>query len=142
MNIEYNNNLSADDYCMLRKSVGWSDISIIIVEKAIEKSDYIITAELNSTKIGMGRVINDGTQAFILDVVVHPDYQGFGIGKSMMLKIMGYLKDNLQQGQNILVNLSATKGREDFIQNLVLKSDQQKNLVKVWRNGYLRVART
>ena len=114
MNIEYNNNLSANDYCMLRKSVGWSDISTNIVKQAIEKSDYIITAELNSSKIGMGRVITDGTQAFIVDVVVHPDYQGFGIGKSMMIKIMSYLKDNLQQGQRILVNLSATKGREDF----------------------------
>ena len=114
MTIEYNNNLSADEYCMLRKSVGWSDISISIVKQAIEKSDFIITAELTNTKIGMGRVITDGTQAFIVDVVVHPNYQGSGIGKSMMLKIMDYLKESLQEGQKILVNLTATKGQEDF----------------------------
>ena len=114
MNIEYNNNLSVDDYCMLRKSVGWSDISPNIVKQAIKKSDFIITAELNSSKVGMGRIITDGTQAFIVDVIVHPDYQGYGVGKSLMSKIMDYIKDSLQEEQKILVNLTATKGREDF----------------------------
>ena len=78
--IEYSNDLSVDDYSMLRQSVEWSEIPGELIRQAIDKSDYIISAKTEGTTVGMARLITDGTQALIMDVIVHPNYQGYGIG--------------------------------------------------------------
>jgi GNAT superfamily N-acetyltransferase len=114
MVVSYSNNLSVEEYCKLRKSVQWNDIPTDIVQKALDKSDYIISAEVDGVKVGMARLMTDWTQALVMDVVVNPDYQGNGIGKAMMSRIMEYLTDNLHSGQRLLINLNATKGRELF----------------------------
>jgi predicted GNAT family N-acyltransferase len=114
MIIAYSNDLSVEDYCMLRKSVEWGAIPENIVRKAIDKSDFIISATVDGAAVGMARLMTDGTQALIMDVVVHPEYQGKGIGKTMMSKVMEYLNNSLHEGQYVLVNLNATKGRESF----------------------------
>ncbi|MGO1227639.1 MAG: GNAT family N-acetyltransferase [Brachybacterium sp.] len=45
-----------------------------------------ITARRGETLIGFCNVITDGGRhAFLLDVVVHPDHQGTGIGRSLVL---------------------------------------------------------
>jgi len=92
MNIIYSNSLSVENYCLLRKSVGFHDIPEKLVKSALERSDYIITAVVNNKTIGMARLITDGTQVLIMDVVVHPDYQRKGIGKNLMEKIIEYVK--------------------------------------------------
>ena len=112
--ISYSNDLSVEDYCILRKSVKWSDIPENIVRHAIDKSDYVVSANVDDVKVGMARLMTDGTQALIMDVIVHPGYQGNGIGKAMMNKVMEYLHSSLYDGQHLLVNLNATKGRESF----------------------------
>ena len=114
MNITYTNMLTVEEYCVLRKSVEWSVISENVVQQALNKSDFIISATINGVKVGMARLITDWTQALIMDVIVHPDYQGNGIGKTMMHKAMEYIADHLLNGQRVLVNLNATKGRESF----------------------------
>jgi hypothetical protein len=63
MNILYDNNLSVEDYCMLRKSVDFYAISTDIVQQALNKSDFIIVARVDGITVGMGRFITDGTQA-------------------------------------------------------------------------------
>ena len=98
MDVIYNNALSANDYCRLRKSVEWYDIPEHIAQKALEKSDYIITAVVDGIIIGMARYITDGIQAFIMDVIVHPDFQGYGIGK----RLTEELKRHIENTYNII----------------------------------------
>ena len=112
--VEYGNDLSVDDYSMLRQSVEWSEIPGELIRQAIDRSDYIISAKTEGITIGMARLITDGTQALIMDVILHPNYQGYGIGKTMMRNVMEFLNSSLRDGQHILVNLNATKGRESF----------------------------
>ena len=116
MNITYANMLTVEEYCALRKSVEWSAIEENVVQQALSKSDFIISATVDGVKVGMARLMTDGTQALIMDVIVHPDYQKTGIGKTMMHKVMEYINDHLYKGQKVLVNLNATKGRESFYQ--------------------------
>lgn len=45
-----------------------------------------VTARRGETLVGFCNVITDGGRhAFLLDVVVHPDHQGTGIGRSLVL---------------------------------------------------------
>ncbi len=63
--------------------------------------------------IGAGRVLADGVDcAYICDVVVHPDYQGTGIGKSLMKKLM-----DLSQGHKKII-LYSNPGKEGFYEKL------------------------
>ncbi|MCL2546499.1 MAG: GNAT family N-acetyltransferase [Oscillospiraceae bacterium] len=134
MNIVYNNVLSVEDYCKLRKSVGWRDISEARVQYALDKSDFIIAAVVDSNAVGMARLITDGTQVLIMDVVVHPDYQGKGIGRGLMEQIRQYiLSIDFDQ---ILVNL-ITRDQTGFYEKLGYKKlkDFQAEGMRLWLNG-------
>ena len=115
MNITYNNKLSVEDYCALRKAVGWYDIPENIIQQALSKSDFIISAKTNNLIIGMARLITDGVQALIMDVIVHPDYQGKGIGKGLMERIMQYLENTYTQ---MVVNLTTHDSNVGFYEKL------------------------
>ena len=92
MNISYSNTLSVEDFCFLRKSVEWHDIPTKIAERALEKSDFIVSATVDSTTVGMARLMTDGTQVYLMDVAVHPDYQGNGIGRGLMERIRQFIE--------------------------------------------------
>ncbi len=63
--------------------------------------------------IGAGRVLADGIDcAYICDVVMHPDYQGTGIGKGLMKKLM-----DLSQGHKKII-LYSNPGKEGFYEKL------------------------
>ncbi len=63
----------------------------------------------------MARVISDGGYvALIADVIVMPEFQGMGIGKTIMKMVMEYFSGILEEGDKIFINLMAAKGRESF----------------------------
>ena len=111
MNVIYANTLSVDDYSKLRESVDFYTIPEDIVKKALDRSDFIISASVNNVTVGMGRLITDGTQVLIMDVVVHPDFQGQGIGRGLMERINAYIKSEYDQ---MLVNLLTDETKIDF----------------------------
>lgn len=74
------NDLDYETYIALRKAVGWKNFCREQVEKAINHSYYSVVIRENGDSIAMGRIIGDGLYFTIVDVVVHPDYQGKGLG--------------------------------------------------------------
>ena len=113
MNISYINTITVQDYNNLRIAVGWGACKPDRVSMALERSDFLIAAQMNGKTIGMARVIQDGLQALVMDVMVLPEYQGQGIGKEMMKRVMRYLDDVSQEG-GMFVNLMSAQGRESF----------------------------
>jgi len=97
MNIVYSNTLSVADYCALRKAVEWYDISENVARQALDKSDFIVSVIVDGVTIGMARLMTDGTQVLIMDVAVHPSYQGKGIGKGLMEHIMQHVESTYNQ---------------------------------------------
>ena len=116
MNIKYSNTLSVENYCMLRKSVGFYDIPERYVRIALEKSDYIVAAYANEIPVGMARLMTDGTQVLIMDVVVHPEYQKKGIGKGLIEHITEYIKT--MDYNQMLVNLLTDSSKTGFYEKL------------------------
>ena len=124
------NQLTYEDYCALRASVEWLNFSEEQTRKALCNSLYTITVQEDSRvdvagetlaetasetrTIAMGRLVGDGLYYLIVDVVVHPKYQGRGIGSSIMDKLLGFVEAETPVGGRSSVQLIAEKGKEEF----------------------------
>ena len=122
MNIVYGNELSVQDYCRLRKTVGFYDIPEEHVERALNRSDFITSATIDNITVGMARVIEDGTQVLVMDVVVDPKYQGNGIGRGLMEKIREYI-ERIDYKQ-MIVNLITDDSKTAFYEKLGYQKEE------------------
>jgi len=78
---------------------------------AAENSHTICSAYLNNAIVGFGRAISDGQyQSAIYDVVVLPEFQCKGIGKS----IMAALLEKLPKAAPVLI--FSSPGKQEFYQ--------------------------
>ena len=111
--ITYTNSITVEEYNNLREAVGWGGCVPERVQTALARSDYLIVARDGLRAVGMARVMHDGVQALVMDVTVHPDYQGLGIGKTMMRSVMAFL-EALSSGGGIFVNLMSALGKDGF----------------------------
>ena len=115
MDITYTNTISPEDCDKLRNSAGWPQMHPDQIRIGLANSAFIISAKDGNATVGMARIVPDGGYvAFIVDVLVLPEYQSKGIGKAMMGKIMEYIRGNLHEGYCIQVDLMAAKGKEGF----------------------------
>lgn len=68
---------------------------------------------VDKTLIGVGRALADGLDcSYICDVAIHPDYQGKGLGKGIVNKLI-----ELSKGHNKII-LYANPGKEQFYSKL------------------------
>ncbi|WP_044642482.1 GNAT family N-acetyltransferase [Risungbinella massiliensis] len=106
-NLEYRHEPpSVEDYCNLRVQAGMSPRGKEAARIGLPNSLFAVTVYEGERLIGMARVVGDGGVNFlIVDVAVHPDYQGKGIGKKMMGDIMQYIDSKALPGS--LIQLSA-----------------------------------
>ncbi|WP_010252160.1 GNAT family N-acetyltransferase [Acetivibrio cellulolyticus] len=115
MKIEFVNELpSVEEYKFLRSSVGWNIVNDEgAVKKGIEGSLYCVLAKDGDKTVGIGRVVGDGGIMFtIVDIIAIPEYQGCGIGKTIVKNIMDWIEKNCVKGTRIM--LCAAEGRESF----------------------------
>ncbi len=113
--INYVDQISVEDYNGLRKAVGWAELERKQAETGIKNSVFFVAAVSEDRTVGMARIVGDGGYiAYIADVIVLPEFQGNGIGKALMQKCIGFLKESLQEGQQYFVNLVASPGKEPF----------------------------
>ncbi len=78
----------------LRRSVGWGGMEAELKDPALR--DYLRIACYDGERLaGFLAVVSNGvTDAYIQDVMVHPDYQGRGIGTELMNRAVSRLKDS------------------------------------------------
>lgn len=74
----------------LYTSVGWGkkeQYNAETLQKALENAT-LYCAFVDDTLVGLAKILSDGFQdTFISEILVHPDYQGKGIGKALMQHI-------------------------------------------------------
>ena len=120
--MEYQENvLCYEDYCRLRKSVGWTNFSKEQAQTALSNSLYTVAVFENSQAVGMGRLIGDGMYLVIADIVVNPVYQGKGIGSKIVSMLIEYTTKELPDGGRTSIQLISEKGKEPFYEKLGFK---------------------
>ena len=86
-------NISLSSLLGLYEAVGWSsytrDERQGDLEKAIENSNFVVSAWEGSTLVGLARALSDDVSIFYLqDILVHPDHQRCGIGEQLLRACM------------------------------------------------------
>lgn len=107
------NGLNAEIYTELRAHAGLQPYEPEDIKIAIDGTLFSIVVWEDEKAVGIARVVGDGRVAFFIkDVVVHPDFQGKGIGRLIMEKIMAYICRT--GAPNAYVGLMSTPGKEAF----------------------------
>ena len=106
-------------------NINWKELSTLykIAPLGNKKPNDLETVFSNSmfkcfvysdkTLIGVGRALADGVDcSYICDISIHPNYQGKGIGKAIVNKLI-----ELSKGHNKII-LYANPGKEQFYSKL------------------------
>jgi GNAT superfamily N-acetyltransferase len=120
MQIELRDNeLTAKAFMALRESVGWGGAPEHQIESGLANSIFNVAAKDGDQTVGMGRLVGDRFSIwYIQDVIVLPVYQGRGIGKAIINRLMSYIESNSLPGTVVTVGLMAAKGKEAFYTKL------------------------
>ena len=113
------NGLKAEDYIYLRSEVGFMKTPLDQTEQSLKNGLFSVVAECDGKNVGMGRLVGDGVMYwYIQDVAVLPEYQGKGIGKAIVQKLMQYVEENSIPGTYTTIGLMAAKGKDTFYEKL------------------------
>ena len=113
--ILYTEEISVEEYNMLRKSVGWITVTEARAGKALSNSFYKRIAWKDGEPVGMARIVSDGGYTyFITDVIVKPELQGEHIGSTLIHDLLDYIKRDVMDGETVMVSLMAAYERESF----------------------------
>ncbi|WP_224447275.1 GNAT family N-acetyltransferase [Haloprofundus salilacus] len=102
---------SVETYLSLREAAGMSSRSPEGAERGLPNTLFAATAFAvetggTETAVGMGRVVGDGGTVYqIVDMAVHPDHQGEGLGTKIMEELVAFLDEDAPP--NAYVNLVA-----------------------------------
>lgn len=97
--IETNGRIEGAEILEIYKANGWS--SAQKPDKlipALQNSDTLVTARVKGKLVGIGNAISDGhLVVYYPHMLVHPAYQGNGIGRKMMEVMLSIYRDFHQQ---------------------------------------------
>lgn len=106
-NIEWNQVLN------LFRLVNWAERDLATVKKSFVNSTHKCFFMEGDLIIAFGRTVDDDSYyGWIVDVVVHPDYQGKGLGT----KVVNYLKSAMEGFR--FISLTAAPGKDAFYEKI------------------------
>jgi predicted GNAT family N-acyltransferase len=118
-NLVYTNTMTGEEYNQLRVSVDWRLLSEGQAKRGLENTTFLVVVRDGENAIGMGRVLFDfGYVAYIGDVIVSNEYQGKGIGKSIVESLIRQVLNASESNDMIMFTLGAAKGKEGFYEKL------------------------
>ena len=108
----------AQAFFRLYASTGWNErrrFSPEQLQAAIAASFYTLSVYADRDLVAFGRLVSDGVyQCFICDMIVLPAYQGQGLGRQVMQRLVSYARS---RGLAWL-QLTCAKGKRGFYERL------------------------
>lgn len=135
--MEIKEQISAIDFYNMRKSVGWRDIDIKQLEKALNNSMIVIGIYVENEIVAMGRLVGDySCKAMLTDIIVKPEFQKNGYGKIIVSKILEISEKKLSYGERLLIEANPTFGNIGFYTNcgMIYEPEDQEG-VWIWIEG-------
>lgn len=109
------NQLTPEDFIRLKVATGFMDRPIAQVEKALANDLFDVSVLHDGKVIGMGRLVGDGAMYWYLqEIIVLPEYQGQGIGRRIVNRLLEHIKEHAMPGTAVEIGLTAVKGKEPF----------------------------
>ena len=108
---------TVEEYIHLRAIAGLSAFSEDAARIGLRGTIYSVVISHEDVAIGMGRLIGDGGCFFqIVDIAVHPEHQGRGLGRAIMEAIMAYVSQELPNSAyvSLIADVPANKLYEKF----------------------------
>ena len=113
--IRYTDEITAEEYMDLRDQMGWTQFPLEEAQACIDNAYMVLCVRDDEKAIGVVRLLWDGGYiAYLSDVIVSEEYQGRGIGRSLVEACIDRLKKDLKPGYKVKMNLNAAKGKEKF----------------------------
>lgn len=107
--------------------VGMAHFEPDMHRRAFEASHTTVFVYHDGRLIGFGRAISDGVyQAAVYDVAIVPEFQGMGLGRTIMTRILSRIS-------HCNVILYASIGKEDFYRTLGMR--KMKTGMALFRNA-------
>lgn len=109
------NTIPVQAFCQLRTAVHFQPLTEPQAKQVLAHTTAVIAIRHGARYAGITRILFDyGTDAYLTDVIVHPDYQGQGIGGLLVKNALAYLQTHVQPGVRIACSLYANPGKEPF----------------------------
>jgi len=122
MNYKFDNTITYMDYKALRAAVSWREVSERQFNLGLKNSRYISVIKDNGNAIGLIKGLGDGGYYWILtELIVHPDYQGQGLGRILVEGFLEYVDNSAVKGENLYIALQSAKGKESFYERFGFK---------------------
>ena len=119
---EVNPDLTSIDWLRISELfqlVNWGIRDPKEIESAFRKSSFTCFIKEENDIIGFGRTVDDGKYyALLVDVVIHPNYQSKGIGKTLVHE----LKNSLIGYE--FITLTAAPNKEEFYHKIGWKKQK------------------
>ena len=113
--LDYSASLSAEEYCRLRKAVGWVELPLEEAAAGLRHSAFIAACRRGSEIIGAVRIVGDhGYIAYLSDLMVLPAWQRRGVGKKLTRLALSWVEGQRRPGWKIKVVLISPAGNEGF----------------------------
>lgn len=130
------NDFDADAFVSLWSSVWDGCPSRKQAALAIENSIDRVGVYDGSKIVAMARMIGDrGMCYYIKDVIVHPAYQGRGIGKMMIGELLQFIRENGVPGTDIAVELCAMPDKMPFYAKFGFEANEAQRMRMMLRAG-------
>lgn len=99
LQIQLGDSISEDEVLGLYEANGWSSArKPAQLMAALRASHALVTARVGARLVGLGNAISDGfLVVYYPHMLVHPEFQGLGVGKAMMQRLQEKYRDFHQQ---------------------------------------------
>ena len=112
---EITRSVTAEEYMDLRRSVGWRPFALEQAAASMAGSAFICCIRDEGRPVGFGRLVWDtGYIVYVSDIIVRPEYQGQGLGRTVMETLMAKIETWRKPGYKFMLNLMSAQGKEGF----------------------------
>ena len=138
INIKHHKNIPQDQLIALYNAVNWTaytnDQNRDSLKTAVQNSTHVVTAWHGDQLIGLVRVLSDDVSiCYIQDILVHPDHQRKGIGRTLLTNCL----EHFQHVRTMMLLTDNEPKQVDFYQSLGFKNT--KHLKNIELNAFVKM---